>query len=243
MSTRATVFAFLAGASVLAAGAAQATTTIFLDRCAETCTFMPGFDDSRTDTSSLVTAMRVLSAFPYGDGSWDAVVACVRDAFAPFDAQVTDVDPSSAPHLEIAVAGTSLQLGLSSGLLNVSPTTCDGDRVVDDGIGFAFATTLGDAPLDICWNAAQAAGALLGLDHEVLAGDVMTYLPGSLPKSFVDQDASCGEFAPRDCQCGGTTQNSHQQLVTTVPEPGVLGGAAALAALALRRRAAGAAPS
>jgi hypothetical protein len=220
------------------AGRAAGPTTLFLDRCTDTCAITPGVDDSRLDQSSLASSNHSLPAFAYGDASWDAVVACVRDSFAPFAIDVTEADPGGAEHLEVKVAGLSQQLGLPMGISAVSPVTCDGDRVVANGIGFAFAATLGDVPLEICWAAAQAAGSLLGLDHELLAGDVMTYLGGSLPKRFLDETASCGEFAPRTCQCGGTTQNSHQHLLATLPEAGALARAtAALVALALCRSA------
>ena len=144
-----------------------------------------------------------------------------------------------AEHLEVKVAGESQQIGLPMGIGAVSPVTCEGDRVVENGIGFAFAATYGDVPLEICWGAAQAAGTLLGLDHVLLAGDVMTYLDGSLPKRFLDETAACGEFAPRSCSCGGTTQNSHQHLLATLPEHSTLAATTAalgaLAALAARR--------
>lgn len=152
---------------------------------------------------------------------------------------VTAVDPGSAEHFEVVVAGTSQQLGLPGGVGNISPVTCQNGGVIVNGVAFAFANTLGDLPLEICWNAAQAAGTLLGLDHEILAGDVMTYLSGSLPKTFVDQDAPCGEDQARECVCGGTTQNSYQRLLTTLPEAETGAGAlVAIAALAylVRRR-------
>lgn len=222
---------------LLASLPAAAATSIFLDRCAESCSYTPGFDDSRADTSSIVSGASVISAFEHGDASWNAVVACVRDAFAPFDAVVTDVDPGAAEHLEIAVGGLSQQIGLPAGVGNVAPVTCTGDRVVANGIGFAFANGLGDVPLEICWNAAQAAGSLLGLDVVLLAGDVMTYLPGPLPKQFLDETASCGESAPRACRCEGTTQNSYQHLLATQPESEApAGGTAVLVALAAVRR-------
>lgn len=221
----------------LAVTARAALPVLFLDRCAAGCAYTPGFDDSRTNTSSLSSGTSTLSAFAHGDASFDAVVACVRDTFAPFAIEVTDVDPGGADHFEVAVAGTSQQLGLPSGIANVSPVTCLNDGVIENGVAFAFANTLSDAPLEICWNAAQAAGALLGLDHEVLAGDVMTYLPGSLPKAFLDETAPCGETLARDCLCGGTTQNSYQRLLATLPEPGAAaGGVMALVALARRAR-------
>ncbi|RIL08122.1 MAG: hypothetical protein DCC71_00565 [Proteobacteria bacterium] len=224
--------------ALAAAGDARATTAIFLDRCSAGCAYTAGPDDARTNASSVVDATSVVSAFAHGDASWDAVVACVQDAFAPFDAVVTDVDPGEAGHLEIAVAGTPQQIGLPAGVGNVSPITCAGDRVIANGVAFAFANLLGDAPLDICWNAAQAAGALLGLDRVLLAADVMTYLDGPLPKQFLDETGDCGEDTPRTCQCGGTAQNSYQWLLATLPEPGALaaGGGALLALAAVARR-------
>jgi hypothetical protein len=223
----------------LTALAQAAPPLLFLDRCAEGCTYTPGFDDSRTNASSISNGSSTLSAFAHGDTSFDAVVACVRDTFAPFAIEVTGVDPGGADHFEIAVAGTSQQLGLSAGIANVSPVTCQNAGVITNGVAFAFANTLGDVPLEICWNSAQAAATLLGLDHEVLAGDVMTVLAGSLPKAFLDEDAQCGEMQPRACSCGGSTQNSHQRLLATLPEPGAGAGAlmaiAALTSLARRR--------
>jgi len=217
------------------AGPATASTVLFLDRCPSGCTYTPGMDDARTNTSSIVNQTSTLSAFPYGDPSWTAVVDCVQQTFAPFDVQVTDVDPGSAEHFEVAVAGTSQELGLPAGIGNDSPFTCD---VVPNGLAFAFAGVYGDVPLEICWSAAQAAGSLFGLDHEYLAGDVMTYLSGSLPKAFLDADASCGEFTTRACQCGGATQNSYQRLLAALPEPDATAsaGAAALALAGCARR-------
>jgi hypothetical protein len=214
-----------------------ASPVLFLDRCADGCAYTPGFDDSRTNASSIPNSGSTLSGFAHGDSSFDAVVACVRDAFAPFAIDVTTVDPGGADHFEIAVAGMSQQLGLPAGIANVSPVTCQNGGVIANGPAFAFANTIGNEPLEICWNAAQAAGTLLGLDREVLAGDVMTVLPGSLPKAFLDEAAQCGETQARPCLCGGTTQNSHQRLLTTLPAPGsAAGGLIAVAALAVRAR-------
>jgi len=219
------------------AATAAAPPTLYLDRCAGGCALTPGADDSRLNRSSLITGARELSDFAFGDVSWNAVVDCVRDTFAPFAIAVSDSDPGAAEHIEVMVAGAPQQIGMPTGVGVVSPVTCEGDRVVENGIGFAFANVFGDVPLEICWSASQAAGSLLGLDHALLAGDVMTYLNGPLPKRFVDEAAACGEFAPRGCQCGGTTQNSHQHLVTTLPEPGPRAGlAAVLVALAFGAR-------
>ena len=95
---------------------------LFLDRCAEGCTYTPGPDDSRANTSTHLNGQSTLSAFVYGEPSFAAVLACVRDTFAPFAIDVTDIDPGGADHFEIAVAGTPQQIGLPGGILNVSPT-------------------------------------------------------------------------------------------------------------------------
>jgi hypothetical protein len=221
--------------ALFAADPVRATTTIFLDRCDGGCTYTPGVDDSRTDHSSLLSGARGIPAFEWGDESWNAVVACVRDAFAPFDAVVTDADPGQATHIEVAVGGVSENLGLPAGILNAAPFTC---AVIPNGVAFAFAHQLGDDPPGICWNAAQVAGSMLGLDHELLDGEVMSYGGATFPKTFRDEAASCGEDAPRACVCGGDTQNSYQQLLVTLPEPHALatGGAAALALATARRR-------
>jgi len=230
-------FLLIAAALTGVAAGARAERILFLDRCTGGCEYVPGPDDSGANQSSLVSQASTLSGFSYGDASWDAVFGCVRDTFAPFAITVTDEDPGTVEHLEVAIGGTPQQLGLSMGVGNVSPITCEGDRVVDAGIGFAFAAVFGDVPLELCWNAAQVAGSLLGLDREILVGDVMTYLPGSLPKAFLDEEATCGESTPRTCQCGGaSTQNSYQHLLALLPEPGSSATAAALALGALARR-------
>ena len=103
----------------LAATARAAPPVLFLDRCAAGCAYGPGFDDSRTNTSNLSSGISTLSAFAHGDASFDAVVACVRDTFAPFAIEVTDVDPG-AP---ITSRSPSRARRSSSGCRPASPTS------------------------------------------------------------------------------------------------------------------------
>ena len=239
------------GLVAFATAAWAAPPLLFLDRCAGDCSYTPGVDDSRTNATSILGGSATLTAFAHGDASFDAVVACVRDAFAPFAIEVTDVDPGGTDHFEVAVAGNAQQFTLPAGITNVSPVSCANGGVIANGVAFAFANAIGDAPLEICWNAAQAAGSLLGLDREVLTGDVMTSLQSSLPKAFLDETAQCGETQPRECFCGGTTQNSYQRLLAALPEAGAnAAGLVALGGLGLlargrpsRRRSASTKPS
>lgn len=227
--------------SALLAGAAHATTTVYLNRCyaAADCTFVPGPDDSRTNHSSLVSSTSVLGGFPYGDLSFNAVLACVRTELAPFDVVVTPADPGDAPHFEIAVGGTPQQIGFPAGVAAASPLTC---AVVPNGIAFSFASGIGNEVGQICATAAQTVGNLIGLEFVTTCGDAMAFdYTSCLPKLFLDEDAPCGTTAPAPCTCGGTTQNSYQRMLATLPEPGAA-AAAGTAMLVLgslaRRRAA-----
>ena len=72
----------------------QVSHTIYLNPCLPNgCTVHPGNDDSRTDSSSIPETQAVLTAYPHGSTSWNTLVQCVKDMYAPFDIQVTDVDP------------------------------------------------------------------------------------------------------------------------------------------------------
>jgi hypothetical protein len=226
--------ALLAGA----AGEGRAEGILFLQRCEGGCQFQAGADDSGTNHSSVINGTRNLTAAPQSEATWDSMVECVRDTFAPFAIAVTEVDPGTVEHFELAIAGTPQQLGYANSTVNVAPSTCNGDGVVPNSIGFVLAGQFGEVPLELCWYAAQTLGVIFGLDNAVLETDVMTYIGGPLPKTFVDESSACGEFSPRTCRCGGTTQNSYQRVLTVLPEPGVAasGPAAALAIAALARR-------
>jgi MYXO-CTERM domain-containing protein len=186
----------------------HASNVLYLDRCAGGCTIAAGFDDSRIDTSSLVPHTVTITEFAHDQAAWDAVVACVRDLYAPFRLEVTDVDPGEAPHFEAIVAGSPADLG-ATGIGGLSPFACG---VIDNAVTYSFANIYGSAR-DICETVAQETAHAFGLEHEYLCADPMTYLTGCGDKSFQDIDAPCGEYGPRDCECGGATQSSYQKLV------------------------------
>lgn len=196
------------------AGALHAAGTIFLERCAGGCTYFPGFDDSRTNHSSLLSQTSSLPAFAHGDAAWADLLACVRRAYAPFDVAVTDADPGAADHWEIVVAGSPQDIGMQSGVAGVSPYTC---AVIQNGIAFAFAAVHFNM-LDLCWTTVQESAHLFGLDHELLQRDPMTYLTGCMEKVFAPVDAPCGESAARNCcfGSGGPTQNSFAMVTAAL---------------------------
>ena len=112
--------------------------TIFLNRCANGCTIRPGQTDSRTDTSSLVRSTGVLTAFPGTDAQWTQVVNCVKDVFSLTGVNVTDVDPGTASHFEILIAGAPQDVGMDGSLGGVSPYNCN-VSYIDNSMVFDFA--------------------------------------------------------------------------------------------------------
>src|SRR5579859_7927236 len=70
------------------------THTLYLNNCMPSgCTVKQGTTDARTLTSDI--GHGTLSPYPYGQSSWNQVVACVKNVMAPFNINVTDVDPGA----------------------------------------------------------------------------------------------------------------------------------------------------
>lgn len=194
---------------------------LYLNDCKPNgCTVNPGAqtgtDDSRTNTSSIAENTRVLNAYPYGN--WDQLVDCVSDTFAPFQIQITTQDPGNTPHFEVMVGGTAVALHPElQGAGGVAPFI-DCSTTQDNVISFVFAEEVNDLEF-LCGAVAQEASHVWGLDHELDADDPMTYLDLGTRKSFQNTNAQCGEDfspnGPRQCFCGGTTQNSVRFLSET----------------------------
>jgi MYXO-CTERM domain-containing protein len=193
-----------------AEAAAGFSNVIYMNDCLpDGCTVHPGNDDSRTDSSSIPFQTSHLPGYPWGQASWDDLVQCMRETYAQFDVQIVTDDPGTTPHFELMVGGNSTDIGVD-GALGVAPfIPCGG--VIDNVITFVFAAE--DQSIDdLCWAAAQETSHAFGLDHELNAQDPMTYLYPPYHKDFQDADASCGESTPRECWCGGPTQNSARFL-------------------------------
>lgn len=170
-----------------------------------------GWNDSRTNQSSIISGTKTLAPYPYDEASWQQVMKCFRDLWAPFNVEVTDVDPGNVPHVESVVTGSSPQsAGFDAQTGGVAPFTCG---ILDTAIVYTFAGVWGNSPRNICETAAQESAHAFGLDHENYCPDPMTYKFGCGDKYFRDYDAPCGEFSNRNCYCGGSTQNSHRMLL------------------------------
>lgn len=182
---------------------------IYLNRCAGGLTLDAGWpDDNTVNRSGILSGTTNFPEYPFGDASWDQMVIETKEIFAPFNVEITDVDPSPMPHDEAVVCGSGALAGFD-GAGGVSPFTCD---VIDAPITFTFPESLGNDPRTIAEVIAQEAAHAWGLEHEYKCEDPMTYLYGCGEKSFQDGDFECGEYSPRACECGGATQNAFQYI-------------------------------
>lgn len=192
---------------------AEISKTLFINRCAGGCTITPGENDARANTSSIVGGTpKNLAEFAGTDETFDAVVACVRDLYGPYDVNVVTEDPGSEVfHHEAILAGTPEELGLEGGIGGIAPAACD---ALNNVISFSFGNLSPDDVEQLCWTVAQESAHSFGLPNHVFdACDPMTYLPGCYRKYFRNKSMKCGEFAVRACDCGGSGQNSHVELL------------------------------
>ena len=201
--------------------------TIYLNRNGGT--YIQGTEsDSRMNWSTIIDAPSNLTPANFDTNDWNIVMDCVRDTFSQFAIEIVDVEPSTdTTYIESVVAGTASELQRadeSDGFLGVAPRTCEPiERCVNFSLARDHCTASpcsNSSLLNLCWTIVQETSHCLGLEHEYLCADPMTYLPGpcALPKTFQDTDAPCGEFdGPRTCLCSSqNTQNSVQHLLSAL---------------------------
>lgn len=204
------------------ANAQNVSKKIFLNNCIpDGCTIMPGQNNSRTNHSTIVDQTSFISPFSHPE-VWDQVVDCVKEMYAPYDVEVTDIDPGDTePHHEAIVAGQAAEIGAGDGVGGLGLGGCN---LVDNAMSFTF-DVWGPNPLTICAVIAQESAHTYGLDHEMDCSDPLTYLPACGRQFFRDKNIVCGEFQERNCSCGASVQNSHKWLLSQLganatPVPG-----------------------
>jgi len=152
------------------------------------------------------------TAFPYDDGVWNGTVACIADRLAPYDIEITEVEPAAGPYNEIVMTGSGpTDFGLTAGIFSNNPFNCG--NLLQYNIVMLFSGISGDTAAEQCDVAAFSVGKLAGLDNVMTCQDPVTFLSGCTKLGYQDLDMNCGEFTARDCLCGGTTQENHHQLM------------------------------
>lgn len=191
-------------------------------------TYTPGFNDSRTDRSSLIAETSQIPAWDVGDDEWSEVVACVSELFADYRIEVTDRNPGSVAHTEAIIGGHHTDLRTTA-VIRGEPEALAGGIApfkadctpLESAIVFVFAEEFDGDLRRVCEVAAQEVAHAYGLDHAYLCEDAMSYLVGCGAKSFRDEHARCGELEARPCagpgyDCQRDTQNSAELLAQRI---------------------------
>lgn len=209
----------------LSASRAQGAGTLFLNRCVGNCLYQAGQNSACNNTSAILSGPRTLSAYAGTDGDWADLLACVRSVLDPFDVAVTDVDPGCANQWEIPVAGTNEQGGFSPSTLGVAPAVCS---AIPNNVAFAFANEAEHLFIPmLCNTVVHEFAHLIGVEHETLPKDPMSYVFSCFVKRFSTIESACGTF-PGDeepCFCTGALQSSFTLLHDRLnPAAGLLFG-------------------
>ena len=149
---------------------------------------------------------------------WAQLVLCVEQLYAPYNiAFVTEEPDPRSIYLELVVSsGVAADSGSEEYQFGYAVWR-DDCKPVEKGVGFVFegdAFGFFQADEELCWGVAHETGHLLGLQHTIHGGEIMSYdMEPGVRKRFLDQDLVCGEDFERPCDCGVNTQNSHQHLM------------------------------
>jgi hypothetical protein len=79
-------------------------------------TYVPGNNNSSTNRSSIPSQTSAVGAYEGTATQWTQLYTCLRDQFARFDVEVTDVDPGAAVHIEAVMGGNPQDVGMGSGV-------------------------------------------------------------------------------------------------------------------------------
>ncbi len=172
---------------------------LYLNPCMPNgCMVKTGATDSRVDTSDIGNG--TLSAYPWGMTKWNSVKTCVQGVMSRFNITVTDVDPGTADHFEVMVAGSACQilqgtLGSSCGGVGGIADFAFGGSYIPDALVFDFTESWGGSVTEDCATISQEIAHAWGLDHTIENTDPMTYNSLQTPLAYQD-GAICGS----DCQ-------------------------------------------
>jgi uncharacterized protein (TIGR03382 family) len=153
---------------------------------------------------------------------WAVISACIRAHYEPFNVEIVEEEPASGDYVEAVIGGDAPDLFPTTappdGLLGIASTP---NICIPTPAGIAFSLSephkgIPSANQELCSTISHEVGHVLGLEHETLRTDNMSYVPyfqaGS--KQFVDSEANCGTVpgAEQACSCGGTQTNSGRRL-------------------------------
>lgn len=196
------------------ATAACGPTTVYLDRNGGAYDH-GDVDDATANLSVLLAGPMTLPPIAYDDTDWATLTGCIHDALAPFAITLTEIDPGTAPHLELVFTTAYWGTG-GAAVPTVVPASCSAGNQIE----FAF----GDATLDPT-NACEAAmGAFAEMTALLSPGDdCLDFTSPAVDcgiRFFLDRQMQCVDASnqPTACRCGGgTTEDTFTTLGARFP--------------------------
>jgi hypothetical protein len=171
----------------------------------------PGPDFARLGLSSVLIERRMtaleIPAYRTSNSRWKALGRCIEGRFDDYQVNILDEAPSSGDYMVLHVGGSSKQLGMSPRIRGLSPTT---GRVIPNATMFLF-THGNPSTKELCEAGAHEIGHAVGLDHNRLCTDLMSYRSCGA-KSFREAASPCGEYEARECHNGELEQSSALKL-------------------------------
>jgi hypothetical protein len=158
---------------------------------------------------------------PAFSGDRTAVTNLVKQLYAAYNIQIVTERPTSGDYDMALVGGTPAHLGLSypQGVVGVAPMDC-GHKMPRD-IAFIFAQSLQQIvgsgaifPQRVAETVAHESAHTYGLPHSGDGCDLMSYSSCSKLKTFLDKTMSMQSDSYG--QCGMTSMNSHQLVLTAL---------------------------
>lgn len=181
-------------------------------------TIARGNNDSRANTSSIVRGTTTFPPSRYANNAaaWSRIVSTVKSHFAAYNVTVVDQEPASGNYLEAVVtSGSPSLIGYGDSLGGIAPSRCG---IVQNSVVFVFDARLRNE-VHTAEVISHELGHSLSLSHTQTQTDLMSYT-NRTPLKFENVAAQCGPSPGRSepCNCGGSTQNNHQQLLRFVGE-------------------------
>ena len=207
--------------------AAAPSKIIFLDRCADGCTFTGATDhDAINDKTAISGTMPgQVYAFPpftnfagesgaAADAQWNQVVECARKVYSYYDTVVTDVRPTSGTYHRAVVSGFShdfLPEHGQNGLLGISDVDFQfGCAPIHNMSSFTFAESHKPFAFNaeryvknLCWTVTHEVGHSFGLEHEFEYVDATSACSDPMSYDTGSCDPPVRFFRNKPAKCGG----------------------------------------
>ncbi len=170
-----------------------------------------GWENSARGSSGLVARRGYRSVnvprYRGSRASFQRIVQCVKSRYAQFNINIQTERPRSGRYIMAMIGGGAHTLGYRGNIAGVAPFN---GRIIDNAVVFVFDRNWRSLAA-MCNTVVHEIGHALGLEHQYLCKDPMSYLRGCGTKTFQNVDAWCGEYRARRCR-RGRTQNTYKTL-------------------------------